>query len=225
VYNWDSSYRKDSSESINVQVKANSKKKVEYVLSYKEGRPVTLLEINTNDDDVKTQDSYLNIRYVDENIPGARINFPSIINFPIKKGEAIDSFMCAHGITSDVSDSKLTLEVLDRNENILLKREYVGTVTGDMMGFKTESKIAGSNIEYIKVKSKLEYNGNKLEDEVVYDCESSPSICNQSILGNNTLVDEDLNSGFKMKYLYLFLILIFAVTFSYFFIRVIKNKN
>lgn len=92
--------------------------------------PVYLVEVVASYKDTK---SVLNIRFVREGVDRARLNFPSIMSYPLVAGEENTIFSCYHGISDSVIDgAELILSLVDSAGNTLFEKSYTGAVTSDM---------------------------------------------------------------------------------------------
>lgn len=125
--------------------------------------------------------SFLNIRYVRDDVPETRINFPSITQFPLKAGETNMLFACAHA-TNDfepkVDGNTLLLTLRDRAGGVIHQYEYDGLITSAMGGFG-ETFTPERNYDYAVLEAQLFRDGIEMEKvSVTYDCnEIDPSLC------------------------------------------------
>lgn len=131
--------------------------------------PVYLLVGTVTYQDTK---SIINVRYVRENIDKARLNFPSIASYPLKREESVTLFVCLHnsGQSFSVANNRVVLEVKDARGNIITSYEYTGDITGDMMAIKKDF-IPKKDMDTFSVHASL-YTDGKLvdESEMQYDC-------------------------------------------------------
>ncbi len=81
--------------------------------------------------------SFLNIRFLRENVDVPRINFPTVLSYPIVAGEEVSLFACLHnaGLGDVVGDVALDLELVDSRNRTLHSYSYEGDITGAMLGF------------------------------------------------------------------------------------------
>lgn len=128
----------------------------------------------------KDTQSIIGARFVREGVDRTRINFPGVMSFPLKAGEANTLFSCLHnsGENAVVSGGSLDLTVLDRDGNPIHHYTYTGDVTGDMMGVAS-AFTPTKNYDYFTVSARL-FQGDQFVDEanLVYDCQAiDPTLC------------------------------------------------
>jgi hypothetical protein len=123
--------------------------------------------------------SIIGVRFVREGVDRTRINFPSIISFPLKAGEENTLFSCLHNAAeTDAPDGRLELTLYDRNGRTITEYVYDGTVTSAMMGVASMFT-PRRGYDYAVLDARL-YAGDTLVDEahVVYDCaQIDPAQC------------------------------------------------
>ena len=81
--------------------------------------------------------SFLNIRFLREDVDVPRLNFPSTLTYPLVAGEEASFFACIHnaGLGDTVNDVALNLQLVDKQNRVLEDYTYEGTITGAMLGF------------------------------------------------------------------------------------------
>lgn len=133
--------------------------------------------------------SIINVRFVREGKDQLRINFPSVMSYPLTAGSQATLFSCLHnaGASDSVPGGKLELSLLDQNGKVIHSYTYTGDVTGAMMGVAekfTPEKTYGT----FALDAKL-YQGDALVDQssVTYDCQKlDPTACPTESAGPTT---------------------------------------
>jgi hypothetical protein len=179
TYVWDGILEKHRIEvkpPMLVSIPAHSKKEVGYETPMLP-TAVTYVIAEAYDHDAT---STLHMRYVRDNIPETRINFPSLMHYPLKKGEETTLFSCVHATNVDlVPDSTLTLTLTHTGTGDILRTyTYTGDVTGAMMAVK-DSFIPEKDYSNVTLTATLAKN-NEVVDEVsiVYTCDDiDPTLC------------------------------------------------
>jgi hypothetical protein len=115
-----------------------------------------------------------------------RINFPSIISFPLKAGQANTMFACLHN-TSDTEilpGGRLELALTDSRGNTIAEHVYDGEVTSAMMGVASQFT-PEEDYDTVTLKARLFQNGELVDEaDVMYDCSAiDPSQCNPKAAG------------------------------------------
>lgn len=170
IYNWDalseSNLLEESNESVIVP--PNSKKEVSFTVKDNK-HSVYLVVVQSGFFDTK---SILNIRFVREGVDRTRINFPSITSFPLERNTPNKIFSCLHnaGTANVVDGGKMVLTLTDFGGKEIHKYEYIGSVTGAMMGVGNDFTPTANYDKFI-LKSEL-YRDGKIVDtaEAKYDC-------------------------------------------------------
>ena len=180
LYRWDSIdpdnfIRSTSSE---VTVKAKSSQNVQITVKDNDS-PVYYLVAELSYNDSK---SILGIRFVRPEVDRIRLNFPSVMQFPLKSRTVSTMFSCLHnsGTNAVVPDGKLTIEVSDASNKIISQHTYTGPVTGDMMAVKKDF-IPKTNLDHFFLSAQL-WQGDKLVDQskIEYDCKKiDHKLCNK----------------------------------------------
>jgi hypothetical protein len=182
IYKWDSMNKDNLLKTISERttVKAKSSSYIELPIEYINDSVYYIVgELKYRD-----SKSIVGIRFVRPEVDKIRLNFPSILDFPIKKNATSTVFSCLHnsGTSDYVENNKIILKVLDKNENIISEYTYKGDVSGEMMAVKKDF-ISKKNFDYFIVFSEL-YQGEKLIDQskMVYDCNQIDSkLCSSNI--------------------------------------------
>jgi hypothetical protein len=207
VYRW-AQYESDSHRfdiPQLVSIKAGEKKTVSFIVDSKEA--ISLVSVETKQNDAK---SILDIRFARENVTYPRINFPGLTAFPLKSGEPVDMFVCAHsaGVSasdhayvdgidsktsqlnkiSSVGQAKIVLTLTDDSDTVLDTYEYNGNLTSDLMGFK-KTFTPKSSYKNLILRAETYQNGVKVDSSVTnYSCDTlgcSTSIGGISIPGGS----------------------------------------
>ena len=124
--------------------------------------------------------SIINVRFVRDGKDQTRINFPSVMSYPLTAGAPATLFSCLHnaGTSDSVPGGRLELSLLDEKGRVIHTYTYAGAVTGAMMGVAdnfTPQKTYGT----FTLNAKL-YQGEALVDQssVTYDCQKlDPTAC------------------------------------------------
>jgi hypothetical protein len=169
LYTWDS-LRKDSlldSFTENIELSTNGTKRIQHSFSKKDNS-VSYVVVTLRDGESK---SILGIRYVREGIEETRINFPSILSYPLKKDVENTMFSCLHATNVPVvHNGTLKLTLRDSQGEEISSYTYSGDVTGNMMGVKS-SFVPKKDIATFSLTAQLLQNGI-VQEEVTqqYDC-------------------------------------------------------
>ncbi|MCX6723899.1 MAG: hypothetical protein NT155_01845 [Candidatus Staskawiczbacteria bacterium] len=179
LYSWDSA---DPSNLIRTAtakatIKANSSNNVQITIP-ENTEPVYYLVGELNYKDSK---SILDIRFVRPENDKLRINFPSIMSFPIKKGANSTMFSCLyHSGNPGQSDlnGKLVLNLANASKKTIATYTYDGPITG-MMAVKKDF-VTKSNLDHFFLTAQI-FHSDKLVDQATleYDCNKIDSkLCN-----------------------------------------------
>ena len=128
----------------------------------------------------KDTSSVINVRFVREGKDRLRINYPSLMSYPLTKGQETTLFSCLHnaGESASVQNGRLELSLFDENNRPIHSYTYTGDVTGAMMGV-AEKFTPKRTYAIFTLDAKL-YQGGALVDQsfVTYDCqELDPALC------------------------------------------------
>jgi uncharacterized protein YxeA len=137
--------------------------------------------------DVETK-SVLNIRYIRDDIPETKLNFPGITAFPLKSGEAQTLFACAYSTNVPVvPGNTLTLTLKDKEGKIIHEYKYDGDVGADMGGFG-DTFTPEETVNYATLTATLQRDGAVVDEvTVTYDC---------SVIDPNSCLQEGVVAGF-----------------------------
>ncbi len=177
LYNWDG-LREENLKDIkteSVQLKPRETKEISYT-ALPTGAIVSYLVVETRDLSSK---SILNIRFVRDGIEETRINFPSIMSYPLEKNKENTLFSCVHAVSDGfVKDNTLTLTLRDENGRFIHSYEYAGDITSTMMGVK-DLFTPKKNYTTFSLTATLKHKGEVVEEvKEVYDCRNiNPDIC------------------------------------------------
>jgi hypothetical protein len=165
-------------EKIHIDPKSSAD--VRYVVADK-SHPVYYVVAEATYRDTK---SIIGMRFVRGGIIRSRINFPSVLQYPLTKGSEATVFSCMHSMSDfPVMDGRLTLVLSDRYGKDFHSYEYRGKITGDMMGVK-DSFIPEKNHNDFTLTTKL-FQGDELVDSAVidYDCRVlDPDNCSNAMM-------------------------------------------
>ncbi|MEN9604415.1 MAG: hypothetical protein RJB39_100 [Candidatus Parcubacteria bacterium] len=179
VYAWDSQNEENRIVEYKQMVEVGPRSKT--TVSYKitdNAHPVYYVKAQSLYKDVK---SILGIRFVRREINTIRINFPSILKYPLQKGEEQTLFSCLHSVSdtapTPIGTLKLTLE--DTDGHIIHEYTYKGPITGMMMGV-ADRFVPEKEYKDFKLKAEISDADGKLIESVnlLYSCELiDPSAC------------------------------------------------
>ena len=165
--------------------------------------------------------SILGIRFVRDSVIMPRLNFPSILSYPLVAGQKNEIFSCFHNASNSNApiDGKLKIEILSSDSDPILSYEYNGNIIGEMSAV-TQEFVPSRTYKDFKIHATL-FSGSKLVDEVYipYSCDQiSPGKCGFSlsnVVSNNwfTLILEIIS------------ILILLIVIVFFVSRFNKNKK
>ncbi|MBI5405815.1 hypothetical protein HY972_02155, partial [Candidatus Kaiserbacteria bacterium] len=179
-YNWDGQRESEllDTKTDTVTLKAGEKKDLTYTATKHTG-PVTYLVADVETNGVH---SILDMRFARQGVEQARINFPSLNSFPLKKGEETIVFSCLHSVGPNVlNDGKLTLSLTDKNGKTITEEVYEGKIGSAMMGI---AKKFTPNRAYDKatLTATLSLDGKVVEEnKTVYDCKDiDPAKCSKT---------------------------------------------
>ena len=178
LYHWSQNDQANfiTSKTEQITIAAGKTAKVSFVVD-DAAHPVYLLQGVAKWHD---SSSIINVRFVREGKDQLRINYPSLISYPLIEGQESTLFSCLHnaGESASVPGGRLQLSLLDHNGKVIHNHAYTGDVTGAMMGVAekfTPQKTYGT----FTLEAKL-YQGDALVDQssVTYDCQKlDPSAC------------------------------------------------
>lgn len=139
--------------------------------------------------------SILDVRFVRSGMTKPRINFPSILSYPLVAGVENTLFACLHdsGTVGMAEDSKFHLLVKGVGGEVITEREYYGQVSGSMMGlaylFTPQESVSDFTIEATLYHHNIEVDSNIL----TYHCEDiDPASCVG--MKKTTIIDDVLST-------------------------------
>jgi len=154
--------------------------------------------------------SFLNIRFVRDDVIETRINFPSVQAYPLKAGQETSVFSCVHSTNlSVVKDNMLTLTLRDEENNVIHSYIYRGDITSAMMGVADTFR-PSQNYANFSLTATLERDGALIEEVTQqYRCQDiDPNLCPQ--LGQTSLVDESMNMMSRVGFIIVGVIVCFG---------------
>src|ERR1035437_6037065 len=186
LYQWDGIGPDNLIRTISTStlVKANSSANVSINISDKDF-PVYYLVGELTYKDTK---SIADIRFVRAGVDRLKLNFPSILQYPLVKNASSTMFTCLSNTgTSDVvPDGKVVLQLKDSSGNIINSYTYTGPVTGNMMAVKSDF-IASANLNTFSIIAYV-WQAGKIVDQatITYDCSTlDPTKCTKGQGSNN----------------------------------------
>lgn len=201
VRNWDINGPLIYKNSIQVKVKAKSKTKVTINVPYTKDQIVSYVVVSIENNDKAKADSFLNIRYVNENLNWERINFPSVMKFPIKENDNTKIFSCFHSVTRDlVNGGELDISLIDNNTgDTIISKKYTGGIPGAMSGFEAPF-ISTKNYYDVTLNATLKTPNTNESISLIYSCKKNPEICNLSEEEKQDLENQKLEITNQNKY-------------------------
>ncbi|MEI6650544.1 MAG: hypothetical protein WCL23_03870 [Candidatus Moraniibacteriota bacterium] len=192
-----------------VTLAPNENKSLRYVADpSKSIGSVTVLTAEATYQDTK---SILGIRFIRDGFDEVRLNFPGVLNYPIRRGESATLFSCLHATNADVvKGGELLLTLTDSFGTVLDSYTYQGDITGAMMGVKHDFTPKTSAATFI-LRTELKKDGKIVETyETKYDCKDiDPASCPLDVQpGMNSLVGSVFGSGTPVRILALLFVLI-----------------
>lgn len=131
--------------------------------------------------------SIIGVRFARRDVNRLRINFPSLMSFPLKKGEKATLFSCLHnaGVADIIRNGELDLTLSNASGKIIHEYSYKGDVTGEMMGV-ADSFVPARDYDVLTLDARLLHNGALVDSaRVTYDCnEIDPGLCKKGSLPN-----------------------------------------
>lgn len=138
--------------------------------------PVYLVEGKVKYEDTQ---SIINVRFVRDGIARARLNFPSIMSYPLYAGEATEVFSCFHGMSDPtIEGAELSLSLLDTHGTPFYEQTYTGAVVSDVHAV-SESFVPETTITDFDLVATLK-QGDMIVDDVTvaYRCDDiDPEMC------------------------------------------------
>jgi len=136
---------------------------------------VTFLQAILTDRDAT---SMLHIRFVREGTKELRINYPSIMEYPLTAGKEATVFSCLHSTNLPIiSDNTLTLTLKDQAGATIHTYTYEGDVTGAMMGVK-DTFVPDRDYTSFTLTAALSHQGELLDEvTITYDCTALGAPC------------------------------------------------
>jgi hypothetical protein len=218
TYNWDGLREEALLDTFikTVDLAPYESKMVSYTVTKYRGA-VTYVLATIQDGDAT---SVINPRFVRDGIEETRINFPSVLSFPLIAGEKNIVFTCAHSTSQPIVEgNKLDLVLSDVETGKLIHQyQYRGGVTGAMMGLADEFTPDAS---YGKVKlttTLTKSDGTTDVVEQIYDCTEIGISCPErpvSVSESNTADNRQISTAFIVAFIVVFVIVIGFVTVLY----------
>ncbi len=208
IYKWDSMHPSNFVREISndVFVKSNSSSTLDIEVGEIDSSVFFIIE----ELQYKDTKSILNIRFVRPEVDKIRLNFPSIVEYPIKANSTSTIFSCLHnsGTSQIVYGGKLKLEILNKLGAIVGEYVYDGAITGSMMAVKSNF-FSKKELKDFSIRAQL-WQDDKIVDEsrLYYSCNDiTPGEC-----GINWI-------------LYVALVLTLLVIITLFIIKINKNNK
>ncbi len=114
-----------------VTLKAKETKTLSYTVQ-PHNNTVSYVTVELTDQGTK---SIQNIRFARDGVAETRLEFPTILNYPLEAGRETGVFVCAHSTNMpSVSGNEITLTVTDSSGSTVFTHTYTGTIPVDMTG-------------------------------------------------------------------------------------------
>ncbi len=189
VYQWDALLRENvvQEETKNITIPAGSS---DVSITVRDAKYPVYLVTGT----IKWKDtqSIIGARFVREGVDRTRINFPSVMSFPLVRGQPNTLFSCLHnsGSGAVVSGGSLDLTLTDASGNVIHEYRYDGDITGAMMGVASQFT-PNKTYDYFTLTARLFQNGEFVDEaNFTYDCqEIDPNLCSTEGVGGASVLD------------------------------------
>lgn len=171
IYQWDALSEDNliGSTSETVSIPANGSKSISYSLTANDYPVYVVVPKLIQRDTISSIN--INIGREDINIP--RLSFSSVVNYPIVGGEKNIIFACLYnmGDLESISDSSLSLEVIDSNGKKIHSYNYDGDISNDMLGVK-DTFTLNRSISNFSLVATLTQNGVVVDETTLtYSCD------------------------------------------------------
>lgn len=170
LYFWDSLLEEDkrNTEEFVIVVPAGGSKEVTYTIPQAQ-ESVYYLKTTAKKDDLQ---SIVNTRFVTDGGEQARLNYPAVTKFPIKKGDDFTIFTCFHNTTYAATEGSVSVSLFDKEGNEIAKEIYEGHISSVMNVIKKDVK-AEADYEHLMLKAEVrDAKGNIIDHyETEYSCE------------------------------------------------------
>ncbi len=127
----------------------------------------------------KNSKSILDIRFIRDEVPDARLNFMGVDSYPVKNKDQTSAIVCMHAVSDhELPGGKLELSVIDEKGKVVSSSLYEGPIDFNMMGFKSIFA-RENNLNVFTLRANL-YKDGKLKDaaQIVYNCKDiDKSLC------------------------------------------------
>ncbi len=159
--------------------------------------------------------SILDMRFARTGVEQARINFPSLTNFPLVKDQPNAVFSCLHVVGPDtLAEATLDLTLTDKDGAVISQNKYEGSVTSAMMGVRYDF-MPTQNYDQVTLIATLT-RGGVTEDvgKVTYDCQSinaNKCLSKEGVGNSDTDTDSETASATNSKSRMLMLIIVMAI--------------
>jgi hypothetical protein len=170
LYFWDSLHPDDlvSSTKDVVTIPANGSMDLTYTIP-EMNDSVYYLKITATSGD---HSSIVNVR-MSSNQGHARLNFPAIDQFPVKKGEDFTLFSCYHSASNVPAEGKVLVTLLDENNDQIAHAQHDGMIMSEMSVITQNIKAEKDHDYFTLIAEIYDEKGSLVEKyETVYDCAS-----------------------------------------------------
>lgn len=169
LYRWDSLNPQDKldSHTTTITIPADTTQEIGYKVPETTGAVYYVKTIANYDEDVN---SIINVRF-STNAARARLNFPAITKFPLRKDDSAALFTCFHNSTQGSVNGSVSVKLEDQKGRVIDELQYDGNVPSAMSAIKKDL-IAKKDYDYVKLTAQVKDEKGELVDayEVVYDC-------------------------------------------------------
>ncbi len=203
LYKWDSVNPDNLIREFDtfLEIKSNNVSNIEVTIS-DNTEPVYYL---VGEFDYKGVKSLVNFRFVREGVDKARINFPGILKFPIKKGESNTIFSCLHnsGMSDFIENKSMLLEIKNMDGDIVQSYTYKNSISGKMMGVKKDF-VSKKNLDKFLITATIFDDKNNIIDKSVlnYDCD---------LIDKNLCLPKDKSIIYNIILVFIVFVIIFII--------------
>jgi hypothetical protein len=184
LYFWDSLHPDDLISSTKETITAPANGSVDLTYTIPEmNDSVYYLNITASSGD---HSSIVNVR-MSSNQGRARLNFPAVDQFPIKKGDDFTLFSCYHSTSYVPAEGKVIVTLLDENNVEVARAEHDGLIASDMSVITQNIKAQKDHNYFTLIAQIYDEKGSLVEKyETVYDC-ANLGLCTTSPAKTSTV--------------------------------------
>jgi len=217
VYKWDTQSTENKIDTITKTVVIPAGKTINVPISVKDNQfSVYYVESVLKYKDSK---SILEVRFARDGVNMPRINFSSIVSYPLVAGKKNKIFSCFYNASSNNNpiDGKLKLDILKDDDTVVFSYEYDGKITANMEAI-TQDFVPKGSYNNFKIHASL-FEGSKLVDEVYipYSC----NLIDQTKCNNSAFDNMSSSGGVKLLFEILGIIILLIIII----LAIFKSKS